>query len=208
MAVSNKSQLPSAVSLVAVQWHSWADVYLLSFTSCWKPLHQKLRMLHHLRHAPLLHHLHPRLSSPLSSSSKYLLILSNSSSAPVHRLVHNSSSRGIVRFRPGALCTAAGERAEIHGGEEDGFFANDGVTWKSLGISDRVVQALTDTGFHGPSLVQVLHMNCSMKCSLFLRSPICLVQALVLLVSHVLNGMSSSLQQLERWCYKSFSVAV
>ncbi|KAF3322951.1 DEAD-box ATP-dependent RNA helicase 22 isoform X2 [Carex littledalei] len=104
-------------------------------------------MLHHLRHAPLLHHLHPRLSSSLSFSSKYLLILSNPSSPPLHqRLVHTSSSR--------ALCTAAEERAEIHGGEKDGFFASDSVTWKSLGISDRVAQALTDSGFHGPSLVQ------------------------------------------------------
>ncbi|KAJ1702356.1 hypothetical protein LUZ63_002135 [Rhynchospora breviuscula] len=119
------------------------------------PLVSDSRMLQHLRLAPRLHHLHPRrLSSSLSFTTKYLLILPNSSSASTHRSFHNSSSRGTVRFRPRALCTAAVEQAKAHSGEEGSFFADDGVTWKSLGISDRIAKALADTGINRPSLVQ------------------------------------------------------
>ncbi|KAJ4811032.1 DEAD-box ATP-dependent RNA helicase 22 [Rhynchospora pubera] len=114
------------------------------------PLASDLRMLQHLRLAPRLHHLHaPRLSSSLSFTTKYLLILPNSSSASTHRSFHNSSSRGIS-----ALCTAAVEQAKAHSTEEGSFFADDGVTWKSLGISDRIAKALADTGINRPSLVQ------------------------------------------------------
>lgn len=125
------------------------------------PVRNQGRMLQHLRQVPLLHHLRPRLSSSLSFSARYLLILPNSYSPPTRRSFHNSSSRTIVRFPPRALCTATVE----HGGEQDYFFADDGVTWKSLAISDRLAQALTVAGLHRPSLVQVSHINCSMKCS-------------------------------------------
>jgi hypothetical protein len=158
-------------------------------------------MLQHLRQLPLLHHLHPRLSSSLSFSARYLLILPDKYAVPIHRSFHNSSSRGIVGFRARTFRTATAE----HGGEEDYFFANDGITWKSLGISDSVTRALTETGLHRPSLVQVLHINCSMKCfslALFVWfkfyhfgswSLALIFCGLILPVYHVLNGISSSL---------------
>lgn len=68
-----------------------------------------------------------------------------------------------MRFRARTFCTATVEQAKSHGGEEGYFFANDGVTWKSLGISERVAQSLADNGLNRPSLVQVLYMNCLMK---------------------------------------------
>jgi hypothetical protein len=162
-------------------------------------------MLQHFRQVPLLHHLHPRLSSSLSFSARYLLILPDKYSALTHRSFRNSSSRGIVRFRARTFCTATAEQAKAHGGEDDYFFANDGITWKSLGISDRVTWALSDAGLHRPSLVQVVHINCLMKCSsslaLFVWFKLLhcgnwnldiIFCGLSLLVYHVRSGISSS----------------
>lgn len=127
-----------------------------------------LRMLHQLRHTPLFHHLRPRISTySISFSTKYLLILPNSSLPSALRSLHNSSSRSAVRFQHRALCTAC-ELDQVNVSEEGYFLAEEGISWKSLGISEKVSRALSDTGLQRPSFVQVLYTNCSMKGAHFL----------------------------------------
>ncbi|VFQ95197.1 unnamed protein product [Cuscuta campestris] len=55
-------------------------------------------------------------------------------------------------FRIRAFGTAAPAAAEKNGG--DIFFAEDDVSWKSLGVSDRLSRSLSSIGFQRPSLVQ------------------------------------------------------
>lgn len=40
------------------------------------------------------------------------------------------------------------------------FFAEEGVSWKSLGISDRLCRALSNASLYKPSLVQVRLASC------------------------------------------------
>ncbi|VFR02810.1 unnamed protein product [Cuscuta campestris] len=55
-------------------------------------------------------------------------------------------------FRVRAFGTAAPIAAEKNG--SDTFFAEEDVSWKSLGVSDRLSQSLSSIGFQRPSLVQ------------------------------------------------------
>ncbi|KAJ3677467.1 hypothetical protein LUZ60_003191 [Juncus effusus] len=97
-------------------------------------------LLQHLRSAPLLHHLRPKLS-PFS--------LSPSISLPISFTLSFQ-----VRFRARALSTSVNEQSDINSDTESYFFAPDEVSWKSLGISDRLSQSLCNSGLHKPSLVQ------------------------------------------------------
>lgn len=47
------------------------------------------------------------------------------------------------------------------------FFAGDGVSWKSLGVSDELSSALSNVSMQGPSLVQVLFSLLLLRRSIF-----------------------------------------
>lgn len=98
------------------------------------------KLLSHFGHCSLLSTSSP---SSLSSSPRIRLIWLN-----------QSYSR-----RTRAFCSAAVADSVPKKTGSDTFFAEDNVSWKSLGLSDRVSQALFNAGFNRPSLVQVLWMN-------------------------------------------------
>lgn len=93
----------------------------------------------------------PRLLSPFKSF--YSSLLDRSSSAP------SSSLRiGLYwldsprRRRTRAFGTASAASQDRNGAET--FFADQGVSWASLGVSDRLTRALSTVGIERPSLVQ------------------------------------------------------
>ncbi|XP_073011198.1 DEAD-box ATP-dependent RNA helicase 22 [Typha latifolia] len=123
--------------------------------------------MHHLRHAPLLHHLRGHLSFHSLSSSFFhcFLILPNSPSLRRRFSLRSLSpsktlSRIDARLRSRTLGSAAvavedgGEGKDGGGGGHDDFFAQEGVSWKSLGVSDRLCGALEKASLYKPSLVQ------------------------------------------------------
>ncbi|KAF3431326.1 hypothetical protein FNV43_RR26057 [Rhamnella rubrinervis] len=83
---------------------------------------------------------HSNLSSSFSSSSSSLQIRFFFLTKPRHR-----------QFRTFATATATSPK---HGNGSDTFYADEGVSWTSLGVSDRLSQALINAGFGQPSLVQ------------------------------------------------------
>lgn len=50
---------------------------------------------------------------------------------------------------------ASATEAEVERKGNDTFFADNSVSWKSLGLSDKISVALRDSGFDRPSLTQV-----------------------------------------------------
>ncbi|KAJ6850290.1 DEAD-box ATP-dependent RNA helicase 22 [Iris pallida] len=103
--------------------------------------------MQHFRHAPplLLHH---HLRSKLSSRHALLLL-------PI--LPRRAPPQPISRRRPlRAFSTAVRSASEEPAEERDGgsFFAEDGVSWKSLGVSDRLSAALSGASIHKPSHIQ------------------------------------------------------
>ncbi|XVF44081.1 hypothetical protein PTKIN_Ptkin02bG0091700 [Pterospermum kingtungense] len=58
------------------------------------------------------------------------------------------------RRRTRAFCSSAVAFSVPKKTGRDTFFAEDNVSWKSLGLSDRISQALSNAGFIRPSLVQ------------------------------------------------------
>ncbi|KAJ4959723.1 hypothetical protein NE237_019633 [Protea cynaroides] len=98
-------------------------------------------------------------SSPLSFSSSSL-----SSSS----ITSTSSSVGVLfwikplkhhRGRTRAFGTTAAASVE-DGRQSDSFFAEESVSWKSLGVSDQLSRALSNAGLHKPSLVQAACIPC------------------------------------------------
>ncbi|XWS63622.1 hypothetical protein CRYUN_Cryun06bG0116200 [Craigia yunnanensis] len=93
------------------------------------------KILSHFSYCPFLC---TSSSSPLSSSPRIRLIWLNQS----------------YRRRTRAFSSAAVAVSVPNKTGRDTFFAEESVSWKSLGLSDRISQALSITGFDRPSLVQ------------------------------------------------------
>lgn len=53
------------------------------------------------------------------------------------------------------MFASSATEAEVDRKGNDTFFADQAVSWKSLGLSDKVSVALRDSGFGRPSLTQV-----------------------------------------------------
>ena len=73
-----------------------------------------------------------------------------------------------------ATTTAAAEAVDASN-NSDTFFANEGVSWGSLGVSEKLSQSLCNAGFLRPSLIQVLPPVVCEFCSVNLLSFQCLV---------------------------------
>ncbi|EOY00351.1 DEA(D/H)-box RNA helicase family protein isoform 5 [Theobroma cacao] len=94
---------------------------------------------------------HFRQCSFLSTSSPSSL----SSSPPIRLIWLNQSSRCRTRaFSSAAVAVAVPKKSGT-----DTFFAEESVSWKSLGLSHRISQALSNAGFDRPSLVQGWPVN-------------------------------------------------
>ncbi|XP_043723417.1 DEAD-box ATP-dependent RNA helicase 22 [Telopea speciosissima] len=102
-------------------------------------------------------------SSPLTSSSSSLSYSSSTTTA-----TSTSSSVGVLfwikplkhhRRRTRAFGTTAAAAIE-DGRQSDSFFAEEGVSWKSIGISDQLSRALSNAGLQKPSLVQAACIPC------------------------------------------------
>lgn len=82
-------------------------------------------------------------SSPLSSLS------SPTSSLRIRLFWLNQSSRRGNRFSTAAAAALSDKVGN------DTFFADEGVSWASLGLSDRLCRAISNVRIERPSLVQV-----------------------------------------------------
>lgn len=114
-----------------------------------------------------------KLSSPSSSSSspKFLSQLKHSYSFLSHSASPSSSSSSSLRIRwfyltkpPHRKFSAAVSAAAKHGAGGDTFYAEESVSWSSLGVSDKVSRALFNAGLGQPSLVQVPFWPISVLC--------------------------------------------
>ncbi|KAJ8759041.1 hypothetical protein K2173_003279 [Erythroxylum novogranatense] len=101
------------------------------------------------RSASLLHFyaasLPPKLLLQLKRPYPFLSNSSLSSLPLRYFCLNPSPARPTLRF---ATSTAANRS------ETDAFFADDAVSWSSVGLSDRLAHALSQAGFKKPSLVQ------------------------------------------------------
>lgn len=93
----------------------------------------------------------PGLLSPIRSCYSSLNV-SFSSAAPSLRI--GVYCVGSARRRQTRAFGAASAAAQFRNGAET-FFAEESVSWASLGVSDRLARALSTVGIVRPSLVQV-----------------------------------------------------
>ncbi|CAK9182497.1 unnamed protein product [Ilex paraguariensis] len=96
-------------------------------------------------------------ASRLSSAPKLFLPLKHSSSSSSSSAVfirfscHNQPARSRIR----AFGTAVAATTSVADNKGcDTFFAEESVSWTSLGVSDELSRALSNIGLHRPSLVQ------------------------------------------------------
>lgn len=93
----------------------------------------------------------PKLLSKFNASSSRLSNSAPSSFYPLRvRFFWLNQSKG----RPFRGFATAAAVVSDKNGSSDTFFADDNVTWKSLGLSDRLTRALENSGFGKPSIVQ------------------------------------------------------
>ncbi|XP_012479438.1 DEAD-box ATP-dependent RNA helicase 22 isoform X2 [Gossypium raimondii] len=92
----------------------------------------------------------PKLLSHFTPS----FFLSTSALSPRIRIWLNQSYSRRTRAFSSAVVTASSPKNT----GTDTFFAEDTVSWQSLGLSDRISQALSSAGFDRPSLVQAACM--------------------------------------------------
>ncbi|TYJ43508.1 hypothetical protein E1A91_A03G157900v1 [Gossypium mustelinum] len=92
----------------------------------------------------------PKLLSHFTPS----FFLSTSALSPRIRIWLNQSYSRRTRAFSSAVVTASSPKNT----GTDTFFAEDTVSWQSLGLSDRISQALSNAGFDRPSLVQAACM--------------------------------------------------
>ncbi|KAL2510202.1 DEAD-box ATP-dependent RNA helicase 22 [Forsythia ovata] len=67
-----------------------------------------------------------------------------------------SNSHSPNRHKIRAFGTAAAAAVARNGSDADTFFAEESVSWASLGVSDGISRALSNVGLHRPSLVQAV----------------------------------------------------
>ncbi|KAI8528392.1 hypothetical protein RHMOL_Rhmol12G0145400 [Rhododendron molle] len=101
----------------------------------------------------------PRLFSPLISHfSSSLSLSSSSSSSPSYSKLPWLRPRSRTRSFATSATAAAAEVGDKRG--TDTFFAEESISWTSLGVSDRLSQALNNVGLDRPSLVQASCIPC------------------------------------------------
>lgn len=93
----------------------------------------------------------PKIISKVKTSRSFLSSSSPSSCYPVRLCLFQLNQSNGRLFRGYATAAVAAEKK----GSDDTFFADDTVSWKSLGLSDRLASALENSGFGRPSIVQV-----------------------------------------------------
>ena len=96
----------------------------------------------------------PRLLSISKSCYLSLLLDRSSSSSPSSSLRIGLFWLDQPRRRRARAFGTASAAAQYRNGAET-FFAEEGVSWASLGVSDRLTRALSTVGIERPSLVQV-----------------------------------------------------
>nr|AKF43352.1 DEA(D/H)-box RNA helicase family protein [Erodium foetidum] len=111
-------------------------------------LHRSVSVLHFCR-PKLLSQLKHSFASFDSDASASSFASGSSSPAGVSLFWLNQPRLRHVRAFGTALEASASERSD-----GDTFFAEEGVSWTSIGVSDKVARALTDAGIERPSLVQ------------------------------------------------------
>lgn len=114
--------------------------------------HHHLRILHHQFHlrirltaAPLFFFSSSSLAAPLRNFNLLL------TPATKNKKCSYSTLRGLATQAAVKTTTSAVHDATGGGGC---FFADEGVSWKSLGISDRLSQSLVSASIYNPSLIQ------------------------------------------------------
>ncbi|WOL06540.1 DEAD-box ATP-dependent RNA helicase 22 [Canna indica] len=143
----------------------WSGVGATSATER-RPATMSNTMMHSLRHSPFLHSCRAALSPRASLSLRLLFLAPRSPSRSPPR---PSSFCGPWRRRrplvvARTFATAAEFEEEIapdrsvstdgSGGDGSYFFAGEGISWNSLGVSDRLCRALSNASIQRPSLVQ------------------------------------------------------
>ncbi|KAE8716524.1 DEAD-box ATP-dependent RNA helicase 22 [Hibiscus syriacus] len=108
-----------------------------------------------LRASTLLHLYSLSATTPTLLSRFSHSFLSTSAPSPPIRLIWLNQS---YRCRTRALSSASVSVSSPKQTGGDIFFAEETVSWKSLGLSDRISQALFNAGFDRPSLVQAACM--------------------------------------------------
>ncbi|KAK2636388.1 hypothetical protein Ddye_031180 [Dipteronia dyeriana] len=93
----------------------------------------------------------PKVLSKFKNSRSFLSSSSPSSSYLLRVCLFQLSQSNGRLFR--GFATASAVEADKKG-SNDTFFSDDNVSWKSLGLSDRLACALENSGFGRPSLVQ------------------------------------------------------
>ncbi|XP_024042387.1 DEAD-box ATP-dependent RNA helicase 22 isoform X1 [Citrus clementina] len=93
----------------------------------------------------------PKLLSKFNASSS---CLSNSAPSSFYPLRVRFLGLNQWKGRPFRGFAAAAAVVSDKNGSSDTFFADDNVTWKSLGLSDLLIRALENSGFGRPSIVQ------------------------------------------------------
>nr|AKF43362.1 DEA(D/H)-box RNA helicase family protein [Monsonia emarginata] len=111
-------------------------------------LHRYVSVLHFCR-PKLLSQLKHSFASVVSAASASSLVSASSSPVGVRLFWLNQP-----RLRHVRAFGTAGAASASRGIEDDTFFAGEGVSWTSIGVSDKVARALADSGIERPSLVQ------------------------------------------------------
>lgn len=117
-------------------------------------LHRSTSILHLHKLSPP-HQLLARFG--LSRSSLFHSLPSSATLSPpsASRQSPSLSLIGPRHSRARSSAARASEAVATGNGRET-FYAEEGVSWKSLGLSDTLSRALSDAGIERPSLIQVL----------------------------------------------------
>lgn len=101
----------------------------------------------------------------MQSSTPKLLFHFTHSFSFLSRSSSLALSLPLIRFR-GFTARAAAAAIDLPDkrGKGDTFFAQETVSWKSLGLTEHVSQALSHAGFDRPSLIQVLCFPFYLSC--------------------------------------------
>lgn len=125
-----------------------------------------------LRQAPLFHGFVATLSPRASHSVRTLFFAPRpplrppncrtSLSFPWSELTPLATAKAFASAAADVAEESSAESADKSGGYGNGsyFFAGDGVSWNSLGISDRLSRALSTSSLLKPSLIQVSPILC------------------------------------------------
>nr|AKF43355.1 DEA(D/H)-box RNA helicase family protein [Erodium trifolium] len=111
-------------------------------------LHRSVSVLHFCR-PKLLSQFKHSFASFVRDASAPSFVSASSSPAGVRLFSLNQPRLRHVRAFGTACAASASEQSD-----GDTFFAEEGVSWTSIGVSDKVARALTDAGIERPSLVQ------------------------------------------------------